>query len=66
MKRQDQKHLQTLEPRIVERSPKYHDEPGATQCYRPPQVSFAGKAKRVMASGNSGNNYDCIQRYYFC
>lgn len=66
MKRQDQKLLETLEPRIRESSQERRDEHRTGGLYRPPQVSFVGKATRLMASGNTGNNYDCIQRYYFC
>jgi hypothetical protein len=65
MKRQDQRLRETLEPCLLACSQEHYDEQ-TTRLYRPPHVALAGKAKRLMASGNSGNNYDCIQRYYFC
>ncbi|HEY1349622.1 MAG TPA: hypothetical protein VGF67_08370 [Ktedonobacteraceae bacterium] len=65
MKRQDQRLRETFEPRLLECSQERCDEQ-TTRLYRPPHVSLAGKAKRLMAAGNSGNNYDCIQRYYLC
>lgn len=66
MKRQDQKHMDVVAPRVLECSQDSHSEHQVTPLYRPPHLSCAGKAHRLMAAGQSGNNYDCIQRYYFC
>ena len=64
MKRQDQKLLETVEPRMLESSQERHDEHKAPQLYRSPQVSFAGKAKRLMAASTYGNTHDAVQRFY--
>jgi hypothetical protein len=62
MKHLSRKPIETLESQTVE----YCEKRSAAQLYRPPQVVFAGKAKRLIAGRAQGTTPDCAGFFYFC
>jgi hypothetical protein len=64
MERQDQKPIETLEPKVLESLEEPQEKSCVTPSYRAPQVVLVGKAKRLVAGSYYDYDYDYGGYYY--